>query len=78
MAKPYAVHCGYIYSETDRQLHFISFDVLCQLYKIPKDSAINWDYRHPESFRALRWKDYKHLFPKDDGQYDHFKGVTHD
>lgn len=64
------VHPGYVRSRTDEDIHFISFPMLCRLYKLnPMDpNVIN-------AQMGLKRKGYRpldsdrHYYPRYDGKY---------
>lgn len=64
----FAVHPGYVKSQSDGQRHFISGPQLARLYQLPPGSWVTWDDRK-WSREHYDHSAYVHLYPRDDGQY---------
>jgi hypothetical protein len=71
--KKIAVHPGYVFSANDKDIHYISFNTLCNLYGIDSRSAICWDEERPQTYQGRRFEDYYHIYPSRLGLYSEFK-----
>lgn len=69
MMKKYALHPGWVKSQNDSDLHFITAAQLAQLYGIHLNEYIIWDPERPETFFGRIYMDYIHLYVKSDGNY---------
>ena len=67
--KQYCLHPGYVFSRSDGDEHFISFNRLLMLWGVPRGRCICWDYRRPATCLGRHWDDYIHLTPRYDGNY---------
>lgn len=66
----YVLHPGYIRSKSDGDLHFIGVSQLLRLYDVKRSECIVWDVNFPErNGFSLNSPDYKHLYPKSNGDY---------
>ena len=65
----YIVHPGEVISRSDGDIHFISFNRLCQLYGIHKEQAVNAGVPGAFPRPGFDGKDI-HLWPLESGQYD--------
>lgn len=70
MSKKYAIHPGWIKSKTDSDIHYIFASVLAQLYHLKPYEYIIWDSERPETYLGRCFKDYIHLYPRYDGNYE--------
>lgn len=60
----FALHSGYVISQTDGDLHWVPASRLIQLYELRPGEYFFW----PKD-RGFRWEDYRHLRPRSDGRY---------
>ena len=65
--KLYAVHPNYVYSANDKDIHFISYSKLIQLYNVNPKECFRWIDKRDT--RTLNYGDYIHLIPKKYGDY---------
>jgi hypothetical protein len=64
------LHPGEVFSEHDRQRHFIDAPRLARLYGVRLEDCLVQDYRNPESYRGFyARKNDMHLYPRKDGSY---------
>jgi hypothetical protein len=61
----YAVHGGYVTSQTDGDRHWVPAPRLARLYELETSEYFCWRDDAP----GRRWEDYIHLFPRYDGKY---------
>jgi hypothetical protein len=62
----FALHAGYVRSRHDGDRHYIGVGQLIRLYRLRPGEYVIWDHAGQ---MGRRWDDYKHLFPRDDGNY---------
>lgn len=72
--KKYVVCPGYIRSATDGQRHFITARALAELYGVPANECVTYDYdqaaKSPAYEQTNEWKlELIPLHPKSDGKY---------
>lgn len=67
--KKFALHPGWVRSQSDGDMHYISAAQLAGLYGIHHNEYIIWDPERRETYFGRTWMDYIHLFVKSDGNY---------
>jgi len=65
----FAVHPGLVRSATDNDWHYVSAARLITLYQLRPEEYIVWDHSRPETYQGRREVDYKHLYPRFNGDY---------
>jgi hypothetical protein len=70
MGKKYAIHPGYVISDYDGETHYITVNKLATLYGLKPRQYIVWDDKRPETFVGRNKRDYIHLYPRCDGNYN--------
>lgn len=63
----FALHPGWIESQTDRDRHYVSVIALVNLYKLEPDEYIVWNDKNS---LGCKYSDYIHLTPRHDGKYE--------
>ena len=69
MSKKYALIGGYVRSQHDFDMHFVSANDLLRLYGLDPKICVLLDSRRPESLLRLN-NDLIRLNPREDGKYD--------
>lgn len=66
--KKYVVHPGWVKSQTDGDVHWVSFLALCRLYKVDPQNCIDASSEYSTTGRDLKAFE-NHLYPKSSGDY---------
>lgn len=70
------VHGGYVQSNNDCQIHYITPRQLCNLYGLNINASniiIVEDYRPTKVSHSAFRRGYIHIYPRQDGKYSLFK-----
>lgn len=70
MNKKYALYPGYVLSESDGEIHFISAMQLTELYGIDIKKCIVIDYNKPETYAGINLSEYILLGSRRGGNYE--------
>lgn len=65
----FAVHPGWVRSQEDGQLHYITAFDLARLYQLEGGEWFPWNDERPQTYVGRRWEDHLHLFPSKEGRY---------
>lgn len=71
----YICHGGYVKSQSDGQIHYVSAKRVAQLYKLPYQKCLLLDERTTIRFarsagKTSALRNAVHLYPRQDGNYD--------
>lgn len=69
MPKRWALHPGWVHSQTDRQRQYVGAVALARLYGVPLGECFIILDGRPETERGRDLSPYKHLYPREDGLY---------
>jgi fatty acid desaturase len=62
-SKKHAIHPGYVKSQTDGDIHWITYSQLVRLYGLDPNDCVQW-----VPF-GMNHRYYHHLYPRRDGNY---------
>ena len=67
----YVIHPGLVYSINDKEMHYINYSRLIELYCLNPRECINAERR--ENLAGLDKTQLKHIYPRRDGRYPIFE-----